>query len=149
MGGRGASSGRAGGSNSNSTQLSKLLQKIDVNDKWAYQPDDYTDLNDLRKNPIPYVGVGEDFKIGLQTEDAIQASYKSDVDIDISKLKTFQPFVLASGIDNYKSWDGSDRPYVIEYKGGFYLLDGNHRVAKAKLQGKKKIKVDISVRVDR
>ena len=149
MGGRGASSGRAGGSNSNSTQLSKLLQKIDVNDKWAYQPDDYTDLNDLRKNPIPYIGVGEDFKIGLQTEDAIQKSYKSDVDIDISKLKTFQPFVLASGIDNYKSWDGSDRPYVIEYKGGFYLLDGNHRVAKAKLQGKKKIKVDISVRVDR
>lgn len=149
MGGRGSSSGRAGGSNSNSTQLSKLLQKIDVNDKWAYQPDDYTDLNDLRKNPIPYIGVGEDFKIGLQTEDAIQKSYKSDVDIDISKLKTFQPFVLASGIDNYKSWDGSDRPYVIEYKGGFYLLDGNHRVAKAKLQGKKKIKVDISVRVDR
>ena len=149
MGGRGSSSGRAGGSNSNSTQLSKLLQKIDVNDKWAYQPDDHTDLNDLRKNPIPYVGVGEDFKIGLQTEDAIQKSYKSDVDIDISKLKTFQPFVLASGIDNYKSWDGSDRPYVIEYKGGFYLLDGNHRVAKAKLQGKKKIKVDISVRVDR
>ena len=149
MGGRGSSSGRARGSNSNSTQLSKLLQKIDVNDKWAYQPDDHTDLNDLRKNPIPYVGVGEDFKIGLQTEDAIQKSYKSDVDIDISKLKTFQPFVLASGIDNYKSWDGSDRPYVIEYKGGFYLLDGNHRVAKAKLQGKKKIKVDISVRVDR
>ena len=149
MGGRGSSSGRAGGSNSNSTQLSKSLQKIDVNDKWAYQPDDYTDLNDLRKNPIPYIGVGEDFKIGLQTEDAIQKSYKSDVDIDISKLKTFQPFVLASGIDNYKSWDGSDRPYVIEYKGGFYLLDGNHRVAKAKLQGKKKIKVDISVRVDR
>ena len=149
MGGRGSSSGRARGSSSNSTQLSKLLQKIDVNDKWAYQPDDHTDLNDLRKNPIPYVGVGEDFKIGLQTEDAIQKSYKSDVDIDISKLKTFQPFVLASGIDNYKSWDGSDRPYVIEYKGGFYLLDGNHRVAKAKLQGKKKIKVDISVRVDR
>lgn len=146
-----AKGGRGGkrGGNSNSTQLSKLLQKIDVNDKWAYQPDDYTDLNDLRKNPIPYVGVGEDFKIGLQTEDAIQASYKSDVDIDISKLKTFQPFVLASGIDDYKSWDGSDRPYVIEYKGGFYLLDGNHRVAKAKLQGKKKIKVDISVRVDR
>lgn len=146
-GGRGGK--RASGGNSNNTQLSNLLSKINVNDKWAYQPDDYTDLNDLRKNPIPYVGVGEDFKIGLQTEDAIQASYKSDVDIDISKLKTFQPFVLASGIDDYKSWDGSDRPYVIEYKGGFYLLDGNHRVAKAKLQGKKKIKVDISVRVDR
>ena len=145
---KGNRGGKRGG-NSNSTQLSKLLQKIDVNDKWAYQPDDHTDLNDFRKNPIPYVGVGEDFKIGLQTEDAIQKSYKSDVDIDISKLKTFQPFVLASGIDNYKSWDGSDRPYVIEYKGGFYLLDGNHRVAKAKLQGKKKIKVDISVRVDR
>ena len=145
---KGNRGGKRGG-NSNSTQLSKLLQKIDVNDKWAYQPDDYTDLNDLRENPIPYVGVGEDFKIGLQTEDAIQTSYKSDVDIDISKLKTFQPFVLASGIDDNKSWDGSDRPYVIEYKGGFYLLDGNHRVAKAKLQGKKKIKVDISVRVDR
>lgn len=136
------------GSNSNSTRLSNLLSKIDVNDEWAFQPDDDTDLNDLKQNPIPYVGVGKDFEIGNAVEDAVQQAYKSNVEIDISKLKTFQPFVLASGIDDYKSWDGSDRPYVIEYKGGFYLLDGNHRVAKAKLQGKKKIKVDISVRVD-
>ena len=139
---------RAGKSTSIPDRLSELLPKIDVNSDWAFQPDDDTDLNDLKRNPIPYVGVGKDFEIGNAVEDAVQQAYKSNVEIDISKLETFQPFVLGSGIDDYKSWDNSERPYVIEYKNHFYLMDGNHRTAKAKLQGKKKIKVDISVRTD-
>lgn len=132
-----------------SGKLSAVLPNINNNPDWAYQPDDKTDLTDLKQNPIPYVGIGKDFEIGTAVEDARQKEYKSNVDIDISKLETFQPFVLGSGIDDYKHWDNTERPYVVEYKNHFYLLDGNHRVAKAKLEGKKTIKVDLSVRIDK
>ena len=127
--------------------LSSRLPKIQVDDRWAYQPDDTTDLNDLRKNPIPYVGIENEYDIGNALEnETVQQKYVSDYEIPISKLETLQPFVLASGIDNYKSWDDTERPYVAEYKGRYFLLDGNHRTAIAKLQGKKTIKVDLSIR---
>lgn len=45
------------------------LRKINYNPKWLYQPDDETDISDLAKNPIPYVGIGEDEKIGRIIED--------------------------------------------------------------------------------
>lgn len=139
MGGRGSSSGVGG----------IKLEKIKVDPRWAYQPDEQTDLNDLVKNPVPYVGVGKDFEIGMAVEEAIQPKYESNVEISISKLKTFQPFVLESGVKEIRRWDSTERPYVVEYKGSFYLMDGNHRVANAMLKKKKKIRVDISHRVDR
>ena len=46
---------RAGKITSIPDRLSELLPKIDVNSDWAFQPDDDTDLNDLKQNPIPYV----------------------------------------------------------------------------------------------
>ena len=142
MGGRGASSGRA--------SRGGKLEPIDVNPNWVYQPDEQTDLKDMVKNPIPFVGVGKDMELGIKfEEDTIQSKYQSSVDIEISKLQTLQPFVLKSGIINYQRFDYTDKPYVIEYKNKFYLLDGNHRVAKAKLDGKKTITVDISTRKDR
>lgn len=123
------------------------LPKIKYNEDWAYQPDDDTDIDDLRENPIPYVGVGEDMKIGMEIEDeTVQPEYKPKVPIDISKLETLQPFVLESGIVNYKRFDGTDTPYVVQYKGRYFLMDGNHRVAREKLKGKKTVIVDISVR---
>lgn len=143
FGGRGQGSGKSNGNSVNS------LEHIQVNPNWAYQPDESTNINDIVKNPIPYVGVGKDFEIGYAVEDAIQKSYKSDTEIDISKIETLQPFVLESGINNYQRWDSTERPYVVEYKNHYYLMDGNHRVAKAKLDGKKKINVDLSIRVDR
>lgn len=142
MGGRGA--------RSSIKTLSSGLPNIQVDDRWAYQPDDMTNLNDLRKNPIPYVGIENEYDIGNALEnDTKQEEYKSNYEIPISKLETLQPFVLASGIDNYKSWDDTERPYVAEYKGHYYLLDGNHRAAIAKLRGKKTIKVDLSIRKDK
>lgn len=142
MGGRGASSGRA--------NRGGKLEPIDVNPNWVYQPDEQTDLKDMVKNPIPFVGVGKDMELDIKfEEDTIQSKYQSSVDIEISKLQTLQPFVLKSGITNYQRFDYTDKPYVIEYKNKFYLLDGNHRVAKAKLDGKKTITVDISIRKDR
>ena len=142
MGGRGQSSGRASSGGK--------LEPIDVNPNWAYQPDEQTDLKDMVKNPIPFVGVGKDMELGIKfEEDTIQSKYQSSVDIEISKLQRLQPFVFKSGITNYQRFDYTDKPSVIEYKNKFYLLDGNHRVAKAKLDGKKTITVDISTRKDR
>lgn len=126
------------------------LQPIAYNKNWAFQIDDQTDINDLVKNPIPFVGVGEDMRLAMLFEDGTtQSNYIADTVIDINKLETIQPFVLRSGINNYQAYDDSVRPYVIEYKGKYYLWDGNHRVAKAKLEGQKKINVDISVRKDK
>lgn len=89
-------------------------------------------------------------RLAMLFEDGtIQSNYIADTVIDINKLESIQSFVLRSGINNYQAYDNSTRPYVIEYKGKYYLWDGNHRVAKAKLEGQKKINVDISVRKDK
>lgn len=140
MGGRGSgSTGSRGGGK---------LQPISVNEDWAWKPDDLVDLSDMRKNPIPFVGVGEDKRLATIFEDlTIQPKYESDVEVKISELKTLQAFVLQSGIDTPRSWDGSVRPFVIQFEGEKYLIDGNHRVAKAMLDGHKTIRVDISYQV--
>ena len=121
------------------------LELIAPDPHWLYQPDDETDISDMRKNPIPFVGVGEDAKLGDIFENhTIQSSYESAIPVNIADLVTLQPFVLQSGIDNYTPFDESERPYVIEFNGRLYLIDGNHRVAKAKLDGKKTVIVDVS-----
>ena len=127
------------------TARSAELEAIAVNPDWLYQPDEMTDLNDLRKNPIPFVGVGEDARLGdLFENHTVQPKYESAVEVKIADLLTLQPFVLQSGIDNYIPFDSSERPYVVEFEGKLYLIDGNHRVAKAKLDGKKTVVVDVS-----
>ena len=127
------------------TARSAELEAIAVNPDWLYQPDEMTDLNDLRKNPIPFVGVGEDARLGdLFENHTIQPKYESAVEVKTADLLTLQPFVLQSGIDNYIPFDGSERPYVVEFEGKLYPIDGNHRVAKAKLDGKKTVVVDVS-----
>lgn len=126
------------------------LQAIAVNPSWAYQPDDATDPNDIVKNPIPFVGEGEDWRIGELLEDGtIQSGYIADYTIDISKVKTLQPFVLRSGIQNYQRFDNNDKPYVAELNGEYYLLDGNHRMAIAKLNGAKTMNVILSRRKEK
>jgi hypothetical protein len=130
--------------------LSSKLSKIEIDDRWAFHPnnsDIEIDVNDLRENPIKFVGVGKDYEIGeMLEENTKQVEWKSKTEIPISKLETLQPFVLASGIDDYKRYDETERPYVVELEGHYYLIDGNHRVAKAKLQGDETITVDLSVR---
>jgi hypothetical protein len=130
-------------------KLTHSIQHIKVNPNWAYQPDENTDLNDMVRNPIPFVGISKDLELAMLFDgnDTRQSKYENDVSIDISKLQTLQPFVLKSGLENYQRFDLTERPYVVEYKGKYYLLDGNHRVANAKLKGDKLVKVDISHRV--
>ena len=139
MGGRGGSSGMSGGGQ---------LPTIQTNENWLYQPDSLADPSDMRKNPIPFVGVGEDARLAdlFDGYDTIQEKYVSDTEVNINELKTLQPFVLQSGIDTPRSWDGSERPYVIQFEGAKYLIDGNHRVAKAKINGNKTVIVDLSIR---
>lgn len=121
---------------------------IKVNPNWAFQPDENTDLSDIVKNPIPFVGDGKDWEIGnlIEGDSVIQSDYKSNYEIDISKVKSLQAFVLKSGIENYKRFDDTDKPYVVEFEGNYYLMDGNHRMAKAKLDGKKTMDVMLSIR---
>ena len=129
---------------------SSVLQPIKINPNWAYQPDENTDLNDVVKNPIPFVGNGNDWKIGeILENDTKQTEYDGSFVIDISKVKTLQPFILKSGVINYQRFDDTEKPYVAEYNGNYYLLDGNHRMAKAKLDGKKTMEVILSRRVKR
>lgn len=123
------------------------LKPIKPDSRWAYQPDDKTDPNDMIENPIPFVGVGPDMDLAVKFEDeTIQTKYISNTEVNISELQTLQPFVLRSGIEEYKPWDESDRPYVVDFDGKKYVIDGNHRIAQAKLKGEKAVNVDISVR---
>lgn len=132
--------GASGGSAAN-------LKPIKPNPEWAYQPDEETDISDMVENPIPFVGVGADMDLAVKLEDeTIQSKYISNTEVDISDLQTLQPFVLRSGIEDYKPWDDSDRPYVVDFEGQKYVIDGNHRIAQAKLKGEKTVNVDISVR---
>lgn len=135
---------------SSTEKASNKLNKISVDERWAYNPKNSEidiDTNDLRENPIKFVGVGKDYEIGeILEEHTKQIEYKSNYEMPISKLETLQPFVLASGVDNYKRWDETEKPYVIELEGHYYLIDGNHRTAIAKLKGNKTITVDLSVR---
>lgn len=123
------------------------LKPIKPNPKWAYQPDDETDLDDMVENPIPFVGVGKDMELAIKFDDeTIQSGYVSNATVNISELQTLQPFVLRSGIENYQRWDETDKPYVVEFESKYYVLDGNHRIAQAMLNGEKTVTVDLSKR---
>ncbi len=136
---------QSGGKNTGAVKL----QKIRKNSKWLYQPDAQTDLSDLRENPIPFVGIGEDARLNeFFEEDTYQTEYRYGETVNIADLKTLQPFVLQSGIDDYQRWDHTEIPYVIEFQGQKYLIDGNHRVVKAMMEGKKTVLADVSVRQD-
>lgn len=145
--GRKGGSGMGGGGNPNSVGNGQL-PLVQVDENWAFQPDDQVDPSDMRKNPIPFVGTGEDTRLAelFDGYDTVQERYTSNTEVNIDELKTLQPFVLQSGIDSPRSWDGTERPYVVQFEGSKYLIDGNHRVAKAKLDGQKTIRVDLSVR---
>jgi SPP1 gp7 family putative phage head morphogenesis protein len=66
-------------------------------------------------------------------------------DVDLSKLNTFQINVdpndlLAFEKAGVRITNISDAPRVAEFKGAYYLFDGNHRAATLRLQGAEKMK---------
>ena len=124
------------------------LQPIRVDARWYFHPDNAdfkVDLDDLAKNPIPFVGIGPDRKIGelIDGYGTVQDEYRYDVEVNISSLQTLQPFVLRSGMTGDVVDEGA--PYVVLLDGKYYLVDGNHRVARAKVAGQKTVRADVSV----
>ena len=75
---------------SNATNPGTLkLQKIRTNSKWLYQPGADADLTDLRKNPIPFVGVGEDARLREAFEyETVEVDSRFDKKLKNDKLKT-------------------------------------------------------------
>ena len=81
---------------------SNALQPIAINPDWAYQPDENTDLNDVVKNPIPFVGDGEDWRIGnLLENETIQTSYDGNADIDVDKIQIFKMSLWEAWVDDW------------------------------------------------
>ena len=76
----------SGGKDSGSVKL----RKIRNNSKWLYQPDPQTDLSDLRKNPIPFVGIGEDAQYTLNESKILY--------IEPNKKRT-QAWLTATGLE--------------------------------------------------
>ena len=136
--------GRGNSGKSNGTRL----QPIQIDDRWAFHPsnaDFYVDPNDIAKNPIRFVGVGKDRELADLIENGtIQTQYIADTVIDISKLQSIQAFVLRSGM-NDRNYESGELPYVVLLDGKYYLVDGNHRVARAKLNGQKTVHAIVSV----
>lgn len=91
------------------------------------------------KNPITYVGNSVARKIQDKVDDLIDRNVLdympiSEEVINLTELKTLQPFIVESGLDS--NHEDSNEPFCIRYGGQLYLINGNHRVAKALLDGK-------------
>ena len=149
MGGRGGSSGMSGGGGS----LIDKLQRVAINEDWLYQPEPGQE-RDMRKNPIPFVGVGKDMELDEKLDYNFSTkvvSTQDNVEVNISSLKTLQPMVDVNGVK--RALDGKagmgNPVKVVEYHGQYYLMDGNHRAAAAKLRGQKTIRAKVIRRVDK
>ena len=132
----------------------KELPVIDVDEDWFYQPEPGIDPMDIRKNSIPYVGIERDMELEELLEYDFSTkvtSVKDGVEVELSKLKTIQPFVTQTGVDRaMRDQAGMGNPVkVISYRGDLYLFDGNHRVNAAVLRGQKTIKARVITRVDK
>ena len=134
--GRGASGREAG------------LQPIAIDNRWYFNPnnaDFEIDPQDVVRNPIRFVGVPRDTELAELFEGygTVQDEYRYNVEVNINRLQTLQPFVLRSGVNN-PSDEGA--PYAVLIDGNYYLVDGNHRVARALLRGDRTVRLDVSVR---
>lgn len=117
-----------------SVGTSRQLKSISTNPNWYYKP---RDDSKLYENPIPYMGNEE-------TKDLIDHFYgwegykhineKIEM-VNLATLKSTQAFVTEQGLT---SGDGEGKDVTaVRYKDNIYLLDGNHRVARAWLRGNK------------
>lgn len=142
--GRKGSSGMSGGDR---------LPTVRVNENWLYQPEPFTPDSDIKKNPIPFVGIGNDADLDAKLNynySTRVTNTRRDVEVNVDDLKTLQPFVTQSGVDRQLRGEGSRNSVkVVQYKGQMYVTDGNHRAAIAKMRGDKTIRVTLETRVDK
>lgn len=107
------------------------LQPIEYDRKWTYKP---LDDSIIYANPITFAG-------NELTEEVLHAVYSFYYDVvedkienvNLRELKSVQAFVTDRGLNNCS--DSNEDVYAVRYEGQLYLMNGNHRVAKAKLNG--------------
>lgn len=110
------------------------LQPIANQSSWIYKP--FCKDTVIYKNPIQYAG-------DARAAEVVNAYYSfdyiciSEVEelVDLGTLESVQAFVTDDGLNN--SNDGSEEVFAIRLDNQIYLMNGNHRVACAYLQGKR------------
>lgn len=111
------------------------LQQISSQSSWEYQP--FSKDAIIYKNPIPYAGDDIVSKVldayyGFRYE-----CIAEDMEIvDLDTLQSIQAFVTEDGL-NSAAYESKD-VYAIRLNDQLYLMNGNHRVASAYLQGERK-----------
>ena len=119
--------------------IKTTLTPIEVDKGWVYKPmDDST----VYENLVPYVGNDEAVKILDDVDGFYTRAVSEDIeDVELSKLKSIQAFVTERGLTT-PSVDKKE-PLVISLNNNLYLFNGNHRVSKAILSGKKRMKLKV------
>jgi hypothetical protein len=107
-------------------------QEVDVNNIIPTPDEDDPDLQEL----------------GQILEDELDADEEDieDKKVDLSKVFSEQDTLNSDIVEAYQSGEkkSDDRPHAYEYKGKFYLTNGNHRVAAAMLNGEKSINLSVT-----
>ena len=110
------------------------LQPITVQSGWLYRPYDKGSI--IYQNPIQYVG---DEKANEVVDAYHSFNYEciaEDVEnVDLNTLKSVQAFVTDTGLN--KDIKDSEEVFAVRLDNQIYLMNGNHRVVKAYLQGKR------------
>ncbi len=126
--------GKVGGS-------APALIPTSIDHGWLYKP---MDNSQIFENPIDYVGNDLAKEIinnvyGFR----YQAVEEKMEDVDLSSLKSVQAFVTEHGLNSIR--EGAGDAYAVKFGDNVYLMDGNHRVARAKLDGKKTYRMNVIV----
>ena len=100
------------------------------------------DDSTVYKNLVPYVGNEEAVKILNDVDGFTTRAVSEEVeDVELSKLKSIQAFVTERGLTTPST--DKEEPLVISLNNNLYLFNGNHRVSKAILSGKKRMRLKV------
>lgn len=119
---------------------SKSLTPIEVDQNWLYKP---MDNSQIFANPIEYVGNDLAREIVNNTYSFDYEAVEEKIEnVSLASLKSVQAFVTENGINSVH--EGAKDVNAVKFGNNIYLMDGNHRVAKAKLDGKKTYKMKVT-----
>ena len=115
------------------------LTPISVDQGWLYKP---MDNSQIFANPIKYVGndLAKDIVNNVYSF-SYQAVEEKMENVNLSSLKSVQAFVTEQGLNSKR--EGVGNVYAVKFGNNTYLMDGNHRVARAKLDGKKTYRMNV------
>lgn len=100
------------------------------------------DDSTVYENIVPYVGNDKAVKILDDVYGFYTRAVSEDVeDVELSKLKSIQAFVTERGLTTPST--DKEEPIAISLNNNLYLFNGNHRISKAILSGKKRMKLKV------